>query len=123
MDLSQARDLLLHLHKALMEYQKIEFERTNGLVQNPNHYYQLVLNDPTFVWLRTLSALVVSMDELLEKPEELSEQKIQDIAVYTKKLLTTSDKSDVFASKYQAEVAASDPVRVLHAQTLAMLNQ
>lgn len=123
MDLPHTRDLLLHLHKALMDYQKAQFEQQNGLVQNPNHYYQLVLNDPTFAWLRTLSALVVSIDELLEKPEELTEQKQTEIGQYTEKLLTSTDAADTFVANYQAAVAASDPIRTLHAQVLATLSQ
>lgn len=123
MNLPHTRDLLLHLHKALMDYQKAQFEQKNGLVQNPNHYYQLVLNDPSFAWLRTLSALVVSIDELLEKPEELTEQKSTEIGQYTKKLLTATDSADTFASSYQAAVAVSEPVRILHAQVLATLGQ
>ncbi len=123
MDLPHTRDLLLHLHKALMDYQKTQFEQQSGLVQNPNHYYQLVLNDPSFAWLRTLSALVVSIDELLEKPEELTEQKQTEIGQYTKKLLTSTDVADTFAANYQAAVTASEPVRILHAQVLATLGQ
>lgn len=122
MDLPHTRDLLLHLHKALMDYQKAQFEQQNGLVQNPNHYYQLVLNDPTFAWLRTLSALVVSIDELLEKPEELTEQKQTEIGQYTKKLLTSTDAADTFVANYQAAVTASESVRILHAQVLATLS-
>ncbi len=121
MPLTTTRDHLLHLHKALLDYQKTVYEATHPAVQNPNHYYQLVLGDPAFAWLRTLSALVVSIDELLEKPAELTDAKVEEIATYTRRLLTISNQTDEFSTNYQAAVGNSETVAALHAQVLAAL--
>ena len=122
MSLTTTRDHLLHLHKALLDYQKAAYEATHPAVQNPNHYYQLVLGDPAFVWLRTLSALVVSIDELLEKPAELTDAKEAEIATYTRRLLTISNQTDEFSTNYQAAIGNSETVAALHAQVLQVLD-
>lgn len=119
-NLSEIRESLLELHKALLEYQKHAYESTVGPMRNPNHYYQLVIGDPSFAWLRTLSALVVSIDELLESKEMVSEAKLSQIATYTNSLLTAQSE-DVFAKNYSESLQNDPAVKQLHNSLLQLL--
>ncbi len=57
---------LLNLHKMLMENQKADYEKKYGAISNTNQYFQLVLSHEDFAWLRELSVLISSFDEILE---------------------------------------------------------
>ena len=58
--LQDLRTRLLHLHKTLLEMERLNFEKKSGRV-TPGELLQLVINDPQFAWLRTISALVVEI--------------------------------------------------------------
>lgn len=122
MNLNDIREQLLHLHKALLEYQKRTYETTNGPVQNPNHYYQLVVSDESFAWLKTLSALVVSIDELLESKETKTEAEIDQIAQYTKNILTTTGGNGAFGTNYTEALKKDDAVAALHANVMKLIS-
>src|SRR6267143_5812349 len=76
-EISRLRDLrlrLLHLHKSLLELERVNFEKTFGRVDS-GELLQLVINHPQFAWLRIISALVVEIDEMLngDEPTTLSD--------------------------------------------------
>jgi hypothetical protein len=64
--LDHLRDALLHLHKALLDAQRVRYERANGRVESTGELLDLVLRDASFEWLRVLSALIARLDELAE---------------------------------------------------------
>src|SRR4028118_155169 len=59
-DLSKA---FLRLHKILLDATKAEYEAKNGRITSVNVYFQLVIDDPHFAWLRKMSALIALIDE------------------------------------------------------------
>jgi hypothetical protein len=63
-DLDKLRPALLKLHKALLDAQRIRYERDNGRVESRGELLELVLEDASFEWLRVLSALIARLDEL-----------------------------------------------------------
>ena len=42
------RKALLTLHKVLIDSERVTFEKTMGEIQSPNHFLQLLTNDPWF---------------------------------------------------------------------------
>lgn len=62
--------LLLNLHKQLLEEQKTVYEKEYGIINSTNEYYQLVVSHKDFEWLRQLSALIASLDEILESSDQ-----------------------------------------------------
>ena len=71
--LVELRRLLLQLHKTLIDWQRRDYETTHGRLQT-TQLLQVIFNDPSFAWLRTMSGLIVRIDEALEvKPPEVSE--------------------------------------------------
>jgi hypothetical protein len=67
---------LRELHHALLESAREEYERTHGPVPGPGQLFHLVVNDPSFAWLRVLSEVMADLDELLdeEHPASADEQ-------------------------------------------------
>src|SRR5207249_7213131 len=64
--LDKLRPALLELHKALLDAQRIRYERENGRVESRGELLALVLQDASFEWLRVQSALIARLDELAE---------------------------------------------------------
>src|SRR5690348_1159327 len=78
--LQALRSALLTLHKALVDSERVEYERVMGKIQSPNHFLQLLTTDPWFAWLSPLSKLIVSIDEALDAKEPLTQVSVKDFA-------------------------------------------
>jgi hypothetical protein len=63
--LVELRKLLLGLHKTLIDWQRTDYERTHGRLQT-SQLLNVMFNDPEFAWLRSMSGLIVRIDEALE---------------------------------------------------------
>ena len=68
--LESVRRPLLRLHKALLDAERVGYEREHGRIANGGALLQLVIGDPWFAWLRPMSGLIVLIDEHLEAKEE-----------------------------------------------------
>src|SRR4051812_1018173 len=71
-NLVSMRDAVLRLHKALVDSERVEYERTMGPISSTNEFLRLLSNDPWFAWLSPLTRLLVNMDEALESEEQLT---------------------------------------------------
>ncbi|HEX5645856.1 MAG TPA: hypothetical protein VFX56_02700, partial [Nitrospira sp.] len=60
---------LLRLHKALLDDERVSYERVHGRISSNGEFLQLVLNDAWFAWLRPLSQVIAKFDELSEEHE------------------------------------------------------
>jgi hypothetical protein len=69
--LTELAAALRELHKILMEEQRDDYERTHPPIGG-GQLLHLVAYDDSFAWLRTLSALTVDLDALLDEPEPAS---------------------------------------------------
>lgn len=110
--LQAVRNSLLQLHKALVDSERIEYEKTFGRIQSPNHFLQLLTSDPWFAWLSPLSQLVVSMDEALDGKEPLTPATAKALLEQSHRLLVASETSDGFGKHY-FEALQRDPDVVL----------
>ena len=68
--LLELRRLLLQLHKTLIDWQRAEYESMHGRLQT-TQLLNVMFNDAAFAWLRSMSGLIVRIDEALEvKPKK-----------------------------------------------------
>ena len=118
--LTHVRDSLLALHTALLEYQKEQYEQDNTRIASPSQYFQIVTTSPTFAWLRELSELIVSLDELCDEPTAVDERKAMELIAYTKKLLDASSNTE-FGTKYQKALHSSPAVALKHGAVSMLL--
>ncbi|UQN07269.1 hypothetical protein [Deinococcus sp. QL22] len=70
---------LRHFHSALLDFAKGEYEFLNGPVGGPFALYSLVMNHPSFQWLRPLSGFMATLDEVLDaKGTPMTERNVAD---------------------------------------------
>ncbi len=118
--LQQLRDELLQLHKTLVDSERVTYEQTMGAIQSPNHFLQLLTNDPWFAWLHPLSQLIVLIDEALDEKEPLTTEGVDGLFRQAQNLLIASDSGEGF-SKHYFEALQRDPDVVLAHAAVAKL--
>jgi hypothetical protein len=103
---------LLNLHKALVDSERVEYEKTIGKIHSPNHFLQLLTSDPWFAWLSSLSQLIVSIDEALDAKELLTRAGAEALVAQSQRLLVPTETGDGF-SKHYYDALQRDPDVVL----------
>ena len=117
--LSGVRDALLRLHKALLESERVGYERSTGRIRSSQEFLQLALKDEWFAWLRPVSELIVQIDELLDGENPLTDELASAIVERTRTLLT--DGQAPFGRQYH-ELLQRDPgVLVAHGGVIGRL--
>jgi hypothetical protein len=107
---------LLNLHKALVDSERVEYEKTIGRIQSPNHFLQLLTNDPWFAWLSPLSQLIVSMDEALDEKEPLTPAGVVALITQSQRLLVPTETGDGFSKHYYEALQRDPDVVLAHGQ-------
>ncbi len=114
---------LRQLHSALLDVARSDYEFMHGKIPSVFTFYNLVTGDPFFQWLRPLSGLMSTLDEVIDqKGLSLTERQLQDARQAYGLLLSSADTR--FADFRQGfEKARHDPrVRQTEADVRAVLD-
>lgn len=116
--LNELRRLLLQLHKTLIDWQRREYETTHGRLQT-TQLLQVIFDHPEFAWLRTMSGLIVRIDESLEvKPPEVSETGPLVAAV---RELVAPEAGSAYALRYHAALQELPEAVLAHRDLVQLL--
>ncbi len=115
--LTELRQTLLALHKALLESERTAYEIVHGPISSASAFLQLLINDPWFAWLGPVTTLLVQIDEALAaknppRDKRAFEQLIED----TRALLSPSRDTNGFWKRYSVAVQRDPGVAVIHEQ-------
>lgn len=116
------RRSLLTLHKALVEWERANYEQSVARISSPNHFLQLLASDPWFAWLRPMSQLIVAMDEALDKEEPLTMSDVEARVNHSRLLLVAPNGSDGFARHYLDALQRDPDVVLAHAEAVKLLD-
>jgi hypothetical protein len=114
--LVELHDALLHLHKVLLDSERAVYEATVGPIRSPNHFFQLLTGDPWFSWLRSISQLIVAIDETLDAKEELTSVSIDTVMSQAVFLLIPAESGGEFGTRYVAALQRDPRVVLAHAK-------
>lgn len=120
-NLISLRNNLLHLHKALLDFQKKEYEGKFGMFKSVGQYFSAVTENPSFAWLRKISEIIVSMDEIIDAPESQTQSNILALFEFTKKLLTPDPEGTEFEKKYRQAIQKDPAVALSHAKVMKIV--
>ena len=118
--LTELRHALLKLHKALVDSEKVGYEKTMGQIKSPNHFLQLLTKDPWFAWLHPLSQLIVAMDEALDAEEPLTLTKVEALVRQSDLMLVVSETSQEFSGHYYEALQRDPDVVLAHAEVVKL---
>ena len=99
--LRSSRDLLLKLHKSLLDHERRIYEGING-PRTPGQFLNLLLEDPEFAWLRKFSTLIVEIDEMFAQKDGYSQDAVDSHIVALRSLVAMEDEDETFKAKYQS---------------------
>ena len=113
------RNNLLKLHKILLESERIRYEQVNGPIKNKGEFFQLVISDDAFDWLRPISKFIVQVDEFwgAKEPPENPEETAA-ILLEKGRLMMKPDEHSVtpLAAKYFEAIQADPDVALMNAE-------
>jgi hypothetical protein len=119
--LTDVRQGLLGLHKALIVAEQVTFERIYGRVDSTGQLLQLVMNDPWFTWLHPLSNMVVRIDEVLDDDEELATEDVAILLTEVRALIRPSELGDGFERSYYEALQRAPEVVMAHCEMKKLL--
>jgi hypothetical protein len=120
--LQDLRNALLGLHKALVESERVSYEKTVGAIQSPNHFLKLLMSDPWFAWLQPVSQLIVAMDEALEAKTPLTNATADALIKQTSQLLVATEIGEGFSRHYFDALQRDPDVVLAHAEAAKLFN-
>ncbi len=133
-NLTQVRRTLLDLHKALIDRERAEYEKTHGSV-SAAEMLQLLIRDDRFSWLHPISALIVRVDELISnanerrrpnpaRPALTPDQVSAETAALlreTRDLLTGEGAPDAFRERYGVALRRDADIVLMHQAVMGSL--
>lgn len=112
--LEALRAALVELHKAILEAQKIAYERGHGRVGSRGELLQLVVRDPEFAWIRALSALIAQLDEWSQSDAEGREAEVRATVRALQTLIQPDGTNEEFTTRYWPLLEAMPEALVAH---------
>jgi hypothetical protein len=121
--LEVARTLLLKVHRALLEAERLRYEKARGRIANNSAFLQLVIGDPWFDWLRPMAQMVLLIDErVADKRSPLGRDEAQMLFDRARALLRADPEGDAFQRLYADALQHSPALAVLARQVAAVLS-
>ena len=119
--LRELRARLLQLHKVLLDDARVAYELDRGRIASNAGLLQLVINDPWFAWLHSLSELVVRIDETVEPDSPATAADAVALVDQVERLLTASENGEGFARRYFEALQRQPAVVLAHADVRRVL--
>ena len=120
--LKSSRDLLLKLHKGMIDHERSIYEETNGPV-NSGQFLNLLLDDADFAWLRRFSSLIVEIDETFDSKEGADESLVDELLKRVRELVTLDDAEDYYRVKYESALQQNVELVGIHGELKALLRK
>ena len=119
--LGTLRDLLLAQHKLLLDREHAEYEKTHEPIAGPGAFLALVINDPHFAWLKTLSTQVVEIDEALARNSKADQTAADALITQAREIMKPLEHGSDFQARYFHALQESPDVVILQVRIERLL--
>ena len=117
--LVELRNLLLQLHKTLIDWQRADYERVHGRLQT-TQLLNVLFNDASFAWLRSMSGLIVRIDETLAAKTPEAETGTGPLVAGARELVSPEAGSP-YAQRYFAALQELPDAVLAHRDLVTLL--
>jgi len=117
--LVELRRLLLQLHKTLIDWQRAEYELDRGRLQT-TELLNVMFNDPAFAWLRSMSGLIVRIDEALDVKPPKPEIETGPLIAGARELIAP-ESGTPYAQRYHAALQELPDAVLAHRDLVTLL--
>lgn len=118
--LRDGRNILLKLHKSLVDFERATYETLNGTVTS-GQFLNLLLNDADFSWLRRFSTLIVDIDEMFDQKDGFPDEAVETHLTKMRELSEMAGEDDYFRAKYQLALQNDPDAAGHHAELKRIL--
>jgi trans-aconitate methyltransferase len=116
----EIRNEMLRLHKTLLDIEKSNYEAEFGKL-SPNQLLQLLFENDSFTWLRTISTLIAEIDEMFASKKGIDEDLKRQLYKKTQDLFDEEAVgNEDFKAKYQANLNTETDVAFHHVKILKL---
>ncbi len=114
--LKLARNILLTLHKSLLDFERVGYEQMHGKM-NAGQFLNVLLENESFAWLRKFSMLIVEIDEMFDLKDGISDEMVESNIAKVRELITMEIPDETFRGRYQYaldndQLAATEQARL-----------
>lgn len=113
----------LKMHKCLLDDAKSDYEAVHGKITSVNVYFQLVIDDPHFAWLRKISSLVALIDEAVSLRRTASEEEAIGLLNEAADILGFADGEDDFNVRFSNALMRNAEASAHHQDAVAALRR
>ena len=118
--LKNARNILLKLHKSLLDLEREMYEGIHGEL-TPVQFVNLLMEDEDFAWLRKFSILIVEIDEMFASKEGIETGMIEANLGKVVELVEMREPDKYFKVKYQFSIQRDPDAAGLHSQLRTLM--
>ena len=118
--LKNARNLLLKLHKAMLDREREVYQGINGTL-NATQFLNVLLEDKDFDWLRKFSMLIVEIDEMFAAKDGIPAEMIDANLAKVEELIEMREHDEFFKAKYQYSLQSIPEAAALHSEIKAVM--
>jgi hypothetical protein len=119
--LRQLRNAFLRLHKALLEAERLTYEQAHGRVESNSQFFQLVISDDWFTWLRPFSQFIVLIDETMASKEPITLEQVNPLFGQAKALLSAEPDGAPAEQKYHDAIQRDPDIAYMHVEAMTLL--
>ncbi|MGB7210060.1 MAG: hypothetical protein WBD27_15495 [Pyrinomonadaceae bacterium] len=118
--LKSARNLLLSLHKSLVDFERSLYEGTHGPVSS-GQFLNLLIENNDFEWLRKFSTLIVDIDEMFEQKDGFGVEAVDTHLAKLRQLIAMDDQDEDFVARYQGALLQDVDAAAKHGEIKSLL--
>jgi hypothetical protein len=119
------RRALLRLHKTLLDWERLAYERLHGRT-TPAELLKAITMDPQFAWLRPLSELIIRIDVILDADREgqgVESVDATDMAAQMRLLLIPDENGTPYQRRYHAALQDHPDAVLAHREVTTLLER
>lgn len=110
---------LTKLHRVLLDRERRRYEDRRGSIPS-GELLHLVMTDPQFAWLRSLSTMIAQIDALVDADDPITEVTFTSVSQGAYRLLRSGGSGE-FQLKYRDALQDSPDVVMAHADASRLL--
>lgn len=114
--LREVREGLLNLHKALLESEKVVYEKQHGRIRSKGEFFRLVVDHEWFGWLRPISQFIVKIDEALGGKEPATLDEVKGLLSEAETLLHPAESGTESEQRYYQAIQRDPNIAFIHSK-------
>lgn len=119
--LREVRLVLLRLHKALLNSERVVYEQFHGRIQSSGEFFQLVISHDWFSWLRPISQFIIQIDEVISPKQSATLDQANDLLAEARVLLQPAADGTTLQKRYYRAIQRDPEIALMHAEVTRLL--